>query len=421
MGGGKTWLESFIALMWAIERPGSSGFIVGPDYPMLTVQRDAFEARIEEIVRVNPGLTVEDLVKINRVEKRYDLFTGSTVWLKSATDPDKFRNFSIDWAVLGEAQKYGKRVHDLTRTRMRARMAGMGKMFISATVDGQNWIADMRDDAALRDDERSACFLWVSEDNPHVNREELEYAERNLPREVFLREYKADRHAGRSRLFENLDELTGGVVDMPAGSQGFTVGVDFGKVRDFTAIAVLDVATGTFVHLNRFQGVPYAGADGVYELVREVWKRYGRGFVVCDTGGPFGTAHGDSLQNDYGINRLVGLPTSAKRKSGPIENLIHAFAARRCRVPDEVVMRDGSMTRLDCATFAKEARELMTEQRAGYVRYTHPVGGHDDTLMACALAWHGRSSARRRRTAAPGTLGRFARKQPQLSRYGASR
>ena len=454
VGGGKTKVGTRAAIDLAMSFPGSHGFLVGPDYQMLTVDRDEFEARLDEIwvfrdeadepewraieeERVaarlrGDGARAEmlrrsadefklrigwDLVRSrNKNERRYDFINDSTLWLKSATEPAKFRGFEVDWAVLDEAQKYGEGVYTMVRTRMRA--TRVGKIVLCATVAGKNWIYDRRVACARTDDATSAWFLWASHDNPELSRDELAYAESHIDPRVYEQEYLARRDAFASEHFEHLNELVGGEIQLGSRpASRYAIGVDLAKKQDFAVIAVLDCDRDVFVEFERFQHVPYVdetarGADGrididrdlgVYGRIRRTWLRYGKPKTCVDTSGPGGNAHHEVIAKTYGVGNAEGVPTNALRKDNPIEAFIAAFKRRTVRLPQVVKMSDGTHRELPAAQFAKEARDLVCDDNGSWRKFHAPEGSDangvryfDDCIVGGSLAWRARGEARAR-------------------------
>jgi hypothetical protein len=152
------------------------------------------------------------------------------------------------------------------------------------------------------------------------------------------------------------------------------VGVDWGKLADFTVFAVVDATTRELVALDRSNKVDYA-------------VQLGRLNALCERFKPDRLIAEQNSMGEPLIEQLQrsGLPvwpfqTTNASKASVIDALALAFERGDLRIPDEAVL----------------INELLVYQAdrlpSGLLRYGAPPGMHDDCVIALALAWSGASA-----------------------------
>ena len=154
----------------------------------------------------------------------------------------------------------------------------------------------------------------------------------------------------------------------------YVAGVDWGRSKDYTAIAVLDASNGKMVALERFNQVGWElQRDRLAQIVKK-WRPQ----VVWAEANSIGEPNIDALvRQGLPVRRFY---TSAKSKAPLIESL--ALAIER-----------NDITLLDDPVLLGELADYKFDRLSnGSYRYGAPPGGHDDTVIATALAWYGSQS-----------------------------
>jgi hypothetical protein len=103
-GAGKTKAGLFEDIRWAIDHPGSVGYIFEPSYPMMkrilipTLEsKDFFDCRF-------PFKGHRYVADFNRADNRLDWFNGSQWWFVSLDDAENAEGPNIDYAHIDEAR-----------------------------------------------------------------------------------------------------------------------------------------------------------------------------------------------------------------------------------------------------------------------------------------------------------------------------
>ncbi|MBK8139515.1 MAG: hypothetical protein IPK52_27510 [Chloroflexi bacterium] len=303
--------------------------------------------------------------------QRIDLITGGRIefWtLKDKTagqsrHPDRW---TIDEA--GLVPYLGAIVEDSIMPSLTSRK---GILRISGTPKGQNdyfhfW------NKAHREPEW-AYFQATSYGNPMIDRNELDRLKpenggmtENRYRQEILAEFLEDG-AG---VFRYVRRAVYGpqpsIADL-AGRQ-IVIGVDLGKINDYTVFAALDLTTGQIVRIDRMQGDYTSQLARLRDLCAIV--KPSTLIIETNTGQMFiEEARRMALP-------VVGFTTTAATKQPLIERLALAFEHQTIGIPDDAVLISELM--------AYESERLP----GGSVRYSAPDGQHDDTVMAVALAWY---------------------------------
>ena len=161
----------------------------------------------------------------------------------------------------------------------------------------------------------------------------------------------------------------------PQPGHTYIAGIDWGRANDYTAIAVIDATRGQMVALQRFNHIGWQlQRDRIASLVQH-WRPQ----IVWAEANSIGEANIEALLQD-------GLPirpfhTTAKTKAPLIESL--ALAIERA----DITLLNDPILMAELSAYSLERLPN------GAYRYSAPPGGHDDTVIATALAWFGTRSS----------------------------
>ncbi len=307
--------------------------------------------------------------------RRLELWGGGVIRVQSGHEPDALRGAGIDLAVLDEAAYLSPDVwHAVIRPALSDRR---GEALFLSTPRARNWFwaLYMLGQNPARPQWKSWRFPTAA--NPLIAPEEIAAAREQLPERTFRQEYLAEFLSGSGAVFRNVQEAaTVAPGSGPQAGERYIFGVDWGRSHDYTAIAVLAVGARQIVALERFTGVGWAVQRGKLAALAAHWQPEAIWAEANSVGGP----NIEALQAE-------GLPvqpfhTTAASKAPLIEGL--ALAIER-----------GELALLQDETLLAELEAYTLEQLpSGQFRYSAPVGGHDDTVIAVALAWHGALQSR---------------------------
>ena len=309
-------------------------------------------------------------VKISETERRIDLPNGGMIAVRSAYKPDNLRGDGLDFVVLDEAAYINPRAWaEVIRPML---VTTRGRALFLSTPRGRNWFYDLHCIGLDPEEDQWQAFQFPTADNDLIAAEELEDIRRRTPELIWQTEYEAAFLSDATGVFRGLEEATAPApYDQPQSGHAYIAGIDWGRSKDYTAIAVLDAANGKMVALDRFNNASWEHQRGRLENIVKHWRPK----IVWAEANSIGEPNIEALNQ-------AGLPikpfyTTAKSKAPLIESL--ALAIER-----------GEITLLDDPVLLAELRDysLQSLPNGGY-RYGAPPGKHDDTVIAAALAWHG--------------------------------
>lgn len=177
--GGKTIAGTVEALWWADKRPGSVGWVVAPTYPML---RDVNIPAIKEFL---PGWAYSSW---NKNENRIEFKNGSEISFRSAEDPDRLRGVGLDWLWLDEASFMKPQVWDVIYPTL---TDTGGVMWVTTTPQGYDWVYQKLYKPAQEEDEDFDAWQYRTIDNPYIDPELVEQAQKDMNEQMFRQEYLA--------------------------------------------------------------------------------------------------------------------------------------------------------------------------------------------------------------------------------------
>lgn len=305
-------------------------------------------------------------------ERRIELVNGSTIWVKSAQDPDSLRGEGLDLAILDEAAFIKE---DAWNAAVRPALADkQGKAVFISTPLGRNWFwrvfLNGRDSS---DEWRSWSFRTV--DNPYIAESEVNAAQRSLPEAIFRQEFLAEFLEDAGSVFRNVVTCATAEPRHKAGRS--VMGVDWGKHEDWTVISVMDAGKGEMIGFHRYNRIDYT-----FQVDRlKAWAERYKPVAILAESNAMGEPLIDQLRRD-GLP-VRGFATTHSSKAEVINGLALAFDQQEIRIlPQPELINE------------LQAFE-MTQLPAGGWRYAAPEGMHDDCVISLALAWHAAKGGRR--------------------------
>lgn len=340
---------------------------MAPNYSQATAAWRELKALAAQI----PGKVIRE------EDRRIALPGGGEITVKSAEAPTALRGDGLDLLVVDEAAFIAG---DLFYSELRPTLSDRkGRALIISTPNGYDWFHDAYQRGQEgRDDWQSWRFPTV--DNPLIDPAEVAAAREMMPERAWRQEYLAEFVDSAGAVFRDVRAAATSAPQVQAqAGHGYVIGVDWagpGRDGDYTVFAVVDSTERALVYLERFQGVEYAT-----QRVRlaSLWERFRRPPVIAEA-----NSMGQPVIEQLGREGLPVQPftTTNASKTQVIDALALAFEQRALRILDDPV--------LISELLAFTAEKLPS----GLVRYA-ARSGHDDTVMALALAWHGVSDSMR--------------------------
>jgi phage terminase large subunit-like protein len=301
---------------------------------------------------------------------RLDLHGGGVIRVQSGHDPDALRGAGLDLVVLDEAAYMHP---DVWRAALRpALIDRRGEALFLSTPNGRNWFWSLYMRGQNRAHPDWMSWRLPTTANPMIDPAEVEDARQSLPERLFRQEYEAEFLAGAGGVFRRVEEAASVAPGQgPEPGERYIFGVDWGRDRDFTAIAVLAAESRQLVALERFNEIGWALQRGRLATLAHTWQPD----AIWAEANSLGSPNIEALQDD-GLP-VIPFHTTATSKGPLIESLALALERGELTIlPDPVLVGE-----LQAYTLARLP--------SGRFSYSAPPGDHDDTVIALALAWHG--------------------------------
>lgn len=336
-----------------------------------------FAPEYKFLLEVWDGLTkaLKPLIsRSNQNERRIELKNGGTLEMWSleggnAGRSRKYRRVIIDEAAMvpGLMKRWTEDIRP-TLTDLK------GDAWMLSTPKGRNDFYELWARGQDPLDKQWKSWQMPTTSNPFIDPLEVEDARKDMPERSFWQEYLAE-FLEDSAVFRKISDAATAKrqryanddID-PEPRHNYVIGVDWGKVEDYSVFTVIDTTVKELCYLDRSNGIDYL--DQLKRLAR-LHAAFGASEIVVET---------NSQATTIELLRQSGLPvreftTSKESKPYVIENLMLAFERGDLKIiPDPVLLSE-------LRSF--EAQRLPS----GYVRYTAPKGYHDDCVMSLALAW----------------------------------
>jgi hypothetical protein len=337
-----------------------------PTYKMLIeVWRDA-------VALLQPVLARNGIDKQN---KRITLLNGGVIEFWSLGSAEsirgrKYRRFIIDEAAMDPA------LVDHWNLVIRPTLTDYkGDGFFLSTPKGRNgfWQFFQRgeDPAQLE----WASFQMPTATNPHIDPSEIEAARGDVPELVFLQEYLAQFIDDNAGLFRRVlgaavveAHVDGAGLPLAIPGHSYVFGVDWARSGDYTVISVVDTTTNQQVYLDRFNQVDYALQAGRLTTLYEAFQP---SVIVAE-------------QNNMGGPQIEALRTAGL----PVQPFVTTNASKK-EIIDSLALgiESGGFQILNDPVQVGELLSFeQTRLPSGLFRYAAAGNGHDDTVIALALA-----------------------------------
>lgn len=223
-----------------------------------------------------------------------------------------------------------------------------------------------------------------SEECPLVTDEFLEEMRQNMTREAYLMEYEAEFVEALNCYFPQalirkcvelaqklgVELYTSLEVDFPKGE--YYAGVDFGKLQDYSVLAVVKVEDNTMklFYLHEFP-LETSYSQVIGHLVRAHEKFHFNKVLVDQTG--VGEPILEEIRSQ-GVDCVEGIKFTVQTKEDLLSGLKIAMEQGRLAIP------------IDRRLCTQINEQQYAYSKSGHLQFSHPDRSHDDMLWALALA-----------------------------------
>jgi hypothetical protein len=310
------------------------------------------------------------IARRSAVDKRLELTNGAVFEMWTLDNPDAGRSRKYARVIIDEAAMV-KSLMLAWNASIRPTLTDYrGDAWFLSTPKGRNGFWEMYLKGLDDKEPDWACWKMPTASNPYIDLAEIEDARRQSPERYFQQEYLAEFLADGDGVFRKVMEAaTAEEQYARLGDHQYVLGVDWGKVNDFTVITVIDTTLRSLVCIDRFNQIDYTVQLGRLEAI---YKRFSPVGVVVE-------------YNSMGIPLVetlvrMGLPviafqTTNASKAAIIDALSLAFERNEITILNDPVLI-GELLAYD-----------MERLPSGLLRYGAPEGFHDDCVMSLAFAW----------------------------------
>ena len=368
---GKTTLSAIKALHFALANSKAQVLIVSAGLRQSIILFDKILALIET------ALPAKILLLTQKTRTKVSFANGSQIAaLPCGRNGSTLRGFTADMAILDEANFIPRIVIDsvirpTTITRPKARIIMLSTPW---TKDHPFY------EAITKPELQFNPYNWPTSINPQITKERLELEKKTIGEYDFNREYNAQFIDDQFSYFPSKlvlactdDYELNDELKPPESLKGeYYVGIDFGKHADHSAIAIVQ-EQGEYklrlVYLREFQlETPYSS---VIETIRVLDTQYTfRSGYLDQTG--VGEAPYEEVRRF--APRIKGITFTVRSKQDILGNLKLTMEHQNVTIPREQRLLT-QLTQQQC---------VPTPQ--GTLKFSHPIGSHDDLAWAFALA-----------------------------------
>jgi hypothetical protein len=359
---GKTRLCSYIVIVKALSKAEQVIWIVSPKYAQTAILWRMLK-------KYMPRSYIKDIKEGDMV---IELINGSTIWAKSADNPDALVGEGLDLLILDEAARVKP---DAWEVALQPSLADKkGEAIFISTPKSKNWFYQlylMGMNESKYPEYKS--FNYPSSMNTSIPgfEKEIEARRETMPELVFQQEFLARFIDSGGEVFQDIRGVLDDCLKEPVSDHNYVMGLDLGRVHDFTVITIADVSTSKIVYFERFNKIDW---DFQRTRISDVAKRYNDAVCYIDS-----TGLGDPIVEDLQRMDVICSPYkfTVQSKYNLVKNLNVMIRGKKVAIPRVQVLID----ELSAYTF-----KIMEE--SGLIRYGAPEGMHDDCVTSVMLtAW----------------------------------
>lgn len=358
---GKSLMAQNLALYWMINKGPCKVLWVSPVYSQSSkVHKELYSAI------ASSGIVKNNNFSNNEIE----LKNGSSIIFRSAERYDSIRGLTMDFGIIDEAAFMKD---DAWKEAIRPVFAVRGqKVLFISTPKGKNWFYNLHLQGSIGESDRYMSFKGSSYDTPFISNEEIEDARKTLPENVFKQEYLAEFIDNGGEVFQNLDKNT--FSQWPNSNGKVYCGIDLGRADDYTVATFID-NTGHVIDVYRNNKSEWSKM--VQEMLVKI-KQYNATTMVEVNS--IGDVIFEQLKKQW--QDTQPFVTTHKSKNEIIEGLILDMNESTIKIPDANLFKP-LLSELEVFTYDYNPKTRN-------IRYGHPTGFHDDTVMSLAIANYNR-------------------------------
>ena len=358
---GKSLMAMNLVLYWGINKGPAKILWVSPVYSQTDkVQKELMQA-----------IGDSGIVKsCNYSSNEITLKNGTTILFRSAERYDNIRGLTCDYGVIDEAafckdEAWQEAIRPVFMVR------GKKVLFIS-TPKGKNFFYDLYQLGINEDYPQYKNYTGTSYDTPYIDPIDITDAKKTLPENVFKQEYLAAFIDSGGEVFSNLDKNTFAAYPQPQGK--VFCGIDLGKQEDYTVATFID-SRGQVVDIYRSNAQEWTTM--VTEIVTRIRKWNATTMIEVNS---IGDVIFEMVKKQW--QDTHPFVTTSKSKQEIVEGLILDMNDTVIKIPQPQLF---SWLYNELSIFTYDYNP-----KTRSIKYGHPSGQHDDTVISLAIANYNR-------------------------------
>ena len=349
---------------------GEHGAYFAPSYRML-----------QEYYRSTKNLLSPIITKVSKQEHRLEFVGGGSLTMWSLDNPDSVRGQKYHYADIDEAAVV-KELEEAWNAVIRPTLTDyQGSAAFWSTPKGVNYFHKLFTRGTDPEYPDWTSFQFPTSANPFIATSEIEAARQELPMDVFRQEYLAEFVMGEGAVFRNIEENMTAEACNPFDHYGHDIiaGVDWGQVSDFTVVSIVCENCMTELELDRFNQLDW---EFQRSRILSQLERWNVKMTMVEENS-IGSPNLEALQKST-LRAIRGFMTTASSKPPLIQSLALAFEQKEIKWLD-----------IPVATAELQSYEAVRNEVTNRIQYRGAKGGHDDTVIARALARYAIEERRR--------------------------
>lgn len=350
-----------VGLVNWLHRKNKTIWVVAPNYDLT----DRVWEVLVKLLNTKLAALRKDIFS-SRGRQRIVTKLGTTIEAKSADDPRSLVGKGLDFLVCDESALIDQKAW--TESLRPSLMDKKGSAIFIGTPKRKNWFYDLYLRGLNPEEKEYQSWRFSSFENDYLDKEELNKIVLDMPELEYQQEIEADFLEGVGQFFRKIKDCVTGELENCDTNHYYYLGVDLGRLRDFTVLTVMDGNTNQLVYFDRFKEVDWNLQKARIEAVA---RRYNNAQVIIDS-----TGVGDPIvQNLMEIGLAVeDFKLTSISKKQVLDKLSILIEQNRISFPEIPIL-------------LSELEEFgYWETRTGRTSYSAPPGKNDDTVISLALA-----------------------------------
>lgn len=357
--GGKGEVATFLALDGLVNAPGSTTVVVSRAERQAKRLLRRIKRRYRQLADVPAPLTD------NQYE--FGLRNGAEVLALPGSEETIRGIDAVDLLIVDEAGLVSEELFNAVYPMLASTDGRCVAMTSARGARGWFW----REFVGSDPDWHRTRVTW--REIPRIKIEWIERTRRRMGELMFRQEFECE-FLGDGSVFRKIAEAsTADRQNKPIDGHHYLISVDWGKLTDWTVLAVWDATLGHLVFIDRFQQIDYTLQ---LARLRALCERFRPGALA-----PERNSMGEPLLEQ--IARAAWAPplilpftTTNASKALAVEAFALALEQDAVKMIDDPVLT-GEL-------HAFEGTRLPS----GLIRYGAPEGSHDDCVMSAVIGWH---------------------------------